>query len=66
MAVQCSICEEELLLDEAVECPFCGELFCANHVMECMACKKVLCVDCMEYPEEEPICPDCAKLLLSA
>ncbi len=66
MAVQCSICEVELLLDDAVECPFCGDLFCENHVMECVACKKVLCVDCMEYPEAEPICPDCAKLLLSA
>lgn len=66
MAVQCSICEEELLLDDAVECPFCGDLFCENHVMECVACQKVLCVDCMEYPEGEPICPDCAKLLLSA
>jgi len=66
MAVQCSICETEILLDDAVECPFCAELFCSNHVMECVACSKMLCVDCMEYPEREPICPECAKLIMSA
>jgi len=52
-----------MLLDDAVECPFCNELFCPNHVMACDACGKVLCVDCMEYPEDEPICPECEKML---
>ena len=63
MSIKCKICETEMLLDDAVECPFCGELFCPNHVMACDACGKVLCVDCMEYPEDEPICPNCAKML---
>ncbi len=31
--------------------------------MSCEACGKILCVDCMEYPEDEPICPECEKLL---
>ena len=52
-----------MLLDDSVECPFCGELFCSNHVMACDACGKALCVDCMEYPENEPICPECEKML---
>jgi hypothetical protein len=52
-----------MLLDDAAECPFCNELFCPNHVMPCDACGKVLCVDCMEYPEDEPICPECEKML---
>lgn len=63
MDIKCKICETEMLLDDATECPFCGELFCANHVMPCEACAKVLCVDCMEYPEDEPICPECEKML---
>ncbi len=63
MAIKCSICEDEMLLDDAKECPFCHELFCANHVMECEACSKRLCVDCMEYPEDEPVCPECAKMI---
>ena len=63
MSIRCRICETEMLLDDAVECPFCQELFCPNHVMECEACGKVLCVDCMEYPEDEPICPECEKMM---
>ncbi len=63
MAIKCSICESEMLLDEAKDCPYCQELFCKNHVMACEACGKQLCVDCMEYPEDEPICPDCATML---
>ncbi len=66
MALKCSICEIEMLLEGAVECPFCKKLFCSNHIMTCDACEKQLCVDCMEYPEDEPICPDCAKLMVSA
>jgi hypothetical protein len=63
MGIKCKICEIDILLDDAAECPFCHELFCPNHVMPCEACGKVLCVDCMEYPEGEPICPDCEKML---
>jgi hypothetical protein len=63
MDIKCRICESEMLLDDAAECPFCNELFCLNHVMACDACGKVLCVDCMEYPEDEPICPECEKML---
>ena len=63
MSIKCKICESEMLLDDSVECPFCGELFCSNHVMACDACGKSLCVDCMEYPEDEPICPECEKML---
>jgi len=63
MSIKCKICESEMLLDDSVECPFCGELFCPNHVMKCDACGKSLCVDCMEYPEDEPICPECEKML---
>ena len=66
MSIKCAICETEMLLDDALECPFCHELFCPNHVMACEACGKMLCVDCMEYPEDEPICPDCAQMLLSS
>jgi len=65
MGLKCSICETEILLDEARECPFCHELFCVNHIMKCDACETELCVDCMEYPEDEPICPNCAKMLQS-
>lgn len=63
MDIKCKICETEILLDDATECPFCHELFCKNHVMACEACGKVLCVDCMEYPEDEPICPECESML---
>ena len=63
MDIKCTICENEMLLDDAVECPFCHELFCSNHVMKCDACSKMLCVDCMEYPEEEPLCPECAEMI---
>ena len=63
MAIKCSICEVELLLDDAKECPFCRELFCPNHIMQCDACGIELCVDCMEYPEDEPICPKCAEMM---
>ena len=65
MAIKCSICETEMLLEEAKECPFCHELFCVNHMMKCEACEKHLCVDCMEYPEDEPICPGCAEMMQS-
>lgn len=63
MGLKCSICETEILLDQARECPFCHEFFCENHVMRCEACEIELCVDCMEYPEDEPICPECAKMI---
>jgi len=63
MALKCAICEIEMLLESTKECPFCHGFFCENHVMSCDACGRELCVDCMEYPENEPICPDCAKLI---
>jgi len=65
MGLKCSICETGILFEEAKECPFCHELFCQNHIMTCEACGVDLCVDCMEYPEGEPICPTCAAMLLS-
>jgi len=61
MPLKCTICESEMLLEDAVECPFCKEFFCTNHIMDCEACGAKLCVDCMEYPEDEPYCPDCVK-----
>jgi hypothetical protein len=63
MGLKCSICETEILLDQARECQFCHGLFCANHIMPCEACGIELCVDCMEYPEDEPICPECARMI---
>ena len=65
MAIRCAICERAMLLDTSRECPFCHELFCEDHVMACEACARELCVDCMEYPENEPICPECAKMIQS-
>jgi len=63
MDIKCKICESGMLLDNAAECPFCHELFCSNHVMACAACGKILCVDCMEYPEDEPVCPECVEMM---
>ena len=65
MGLKCSICETEVLLENAKECPFCNGFFCENHIMKCEACGAELCVDCMEYPEDEPICPNCAKMMQS-